>query len=106
MLVSKWSTFLKARLLCSVPGPGGAETHFDQLGKGMARTAWVRAGEGSEPVSGGHWSWPSVFRGRVPAVAQFREEPGGVRSVQHSQVGTRPPLPSTPAPSLHCSLPC
>ncbi|XP_057411166.1 semaphorin-3G isoform X3 [Balaenoptera acutorostrata] len=31
VLVSKWSTFLKARLLCSVPGPGGAETHFDQL---------------------------------------------------------------------------
>ncbi|TKC41903.1 hypothetical protein EI555_002114, partial [Monodon monoceros] len=40
VLVSKWSTFLKARLLCSVPGPGGAETHFDQLGKGMARTGW------------------------------------------------------------------
>lgn len=37
MLVNKWSTFLKARLVCSVPGPGGAETHFDQLGKGMAR---------------------------------------------------------------------
>ncbi|XDB62852.1 hypothetical protein AB1E18_016193 [Capra hircus] len=31
VLVNKWSTFLKARLLCSVPGPGGAETHFDQL---------------------------------------------------------------------------
>lgn len=36
VLVNKWSTFLKARLVCSVPGPGGAETHFDQLGKGMA----------------------------------------------------------------------
>uniref|UniRef100_A0A4W2E3Q7 Semaphorin 3G n=1 Tax=Bos indicus x Bos taurus TaxID=30522 RepID=A0A4W2E3Q7_BOBOX len=31
VLVNKWSTFLKARLLCSVPGPGSAETHFDQL---------------------------------------------------------------------------
>ncbi|XP_004864455.1 semaphorin-3G [Heterocephalus glaber] len=31
VLVNKWSTFLKARLVCSVPGPGGAETHFDQL---------------------------------------------------------------------------
>ncbi|XP_007950243.1 semaphorin-3G [Orycteropus afer afer] len=31
VLVNKWSTFLKARLVCSVPGPGGAETHFHQL---------------------------------------------------------------------------
>ncbi|XP_045386002.1 semaphorin-3G isoform X1 [Lemur catta] len=31
VLVNKWSTFLKARLVCSVPGPAGAETHFDQL---------------------------------------------------------------------------
>lgn len=60
MLVNKWSTFLKARLLCSVPGPGGAETHFDQLGKDMTRARGVRAGGGSEPVSGGHWRWPSV----------------------------------------------
>lgn len=35
VLVNKWSTFLKARLVCSVPGPGGAETHFDQLGKAV-----------------------------------------------------------------------
>ncbi|NXK44973.1 SEM3F protein, partial [Chauna torquata] len=30
-LVNKWSTFLKARLVCSVPGPDGIETHFDEL---------------------------------------------------------------------------
>nr|XP_057939927.1 sema domain, immunoglobulin domain (Ig), short basic domain, secreted, (semaphorin) 3H isoform X1 [Doryrhamphus excisus]XP_057939928.1 sema domain, immunoglobulin domain (Ig), short basic domain, secreted, (semaphorin) 3H isoform X1 [Doryrhamphus excisus] len=30
-LVNKWSTFQKARLLCSVPGPDGLQTHFDQL---------------------------------------------------------------------------
>ncbi|XP_060621731.2 semaphorin-3F isoform X2 [Anolis sagrei] len=30
-LVNKWSTFLKARLICSVPGPDGIETHFDEL---------------------------------------------------------------------------
>ncbi|KAM5293146.1 semaphorin-3B isoform 2-T2 [Ctenodactylus gundi] len=29
-LVNKWTTFLKARLVCSVPGPDG-DTHFDQL---------------------------------------------------------------------------
>lgn len=66
VLVNKWSTFLKARLLCSVPGPGGAETHFDQLGKGMARARGVRAGEGSGPVSGGTGGGLLSPRGRLP----------------------------------------
>ncbi|XP_072328250.1 sema domain, immunoglobulin domain (Ig), short basic domain, secreted, (semaphorin) 3H [Scyliorhinus torazame] len=30
-LVNKWSTFLKARLVCSVPGSEGIQTHFDEL---------------------------------------------------------------------------
>ncbi|KAI4896671.1 hypothetical protein NFI96_006234, partial [Prochilodus magdalenae] len=30
-LVNKWSTFLKARLICSVTGADGIETHFDEL---------------------------------------------------------------------------
>ncbi|XP_043936050.1 semaphorin-3F-like [Protopterus annectens] len=30
-LVNKWSTFLKARLICSVPGDDGVETYFDEL---------------------------------------------------------------------------
>ncbi|XP_042191564.1 semaphorin-3ab isoform X2 [Callorhinchus milii] len=30
-LVNKWVTFLKARLLCSVPGLNGIDTHFDEL---------------------------------------------------------------------------
>lgn len=30
-LVNKWSTFQKARLVCSVPGPDGQHTHFNQL---------------------------------------------------------------------------
>nr|XP_013810971.1 PREDICTED: semaphorin-3B isoform X1 [Apteryx mantelli mantelli] len=30
-LVNKWTTFLKARLVCSVPGTDGADTHFDEL---------------------------------------------------------------------------
>lgn len=33
MLVNKWSTFIKVRLVCSVPGPHGIDTHFNQLGK-------------------------------------------------------------------------
>uniref|UniRef100_A0A8B9J2V3 Semaphorin 3G n=1 Tax=Amazona collaria TaxID=241587 RepID=A0A8B9J2V3_9PSIT len=31
VLVNKWSTFNKARLVCSVPGPGGIDTYFDEL---------------------------------------------------------------------------
>ncbi|XP_067908200.1 semaphorin-3B isoform X3 [Heterodontus francisci] len=30
-LVNKWTTFLKARLICSVPGSEGIDTHFDEL---------------------------------------------------------------------------
>ncbi|XP_062402995.1 semaphorin-3ab isoform X2 [Sardina pilchardus] len=30
-LVNKWTTFLKARLVCSVPGFNGIDTHFDEL---------------------------------------------------------------------------
>ncbi|KAG7472645.1 hypothetical protein MATL_G00111130 [Megalops atlanticus] len=30
-LVNKWSTFLKARMVCSIPGADGLHTHFDQL---------------------------------------------------------------------------
>ncbi|XP_076133608.1 semaphorin-3B [Alosa pseudoharengus] len=30
-LVNKWATFLKTRLVCSVPGSDGSETHFDEL---------------------------------------------------------------------------
>ncbi|XP_037312848.2 sema domain, immunoglobulin domain (Ig), short basic domain, secreted, (semaphorin) 3H isoform X2 [Pungitius pungitius] len=30
-LVNKWSTFQKTRMVCSVPGPDGLQTHFDQL---------------------------------------------------------------------------
>ncbi|XP_053320474.1 semaphorin-3E [Spea bombifrons] len=31
MMVNKWTTFLKARLTCSVPGPNGIDTYFDEL---------------------------------------------------------------------------
>ncbi|XP_043572650.1 semaphorin-3D-like isoform X1 [Chiloscyllium plagiosum] len=30
-LINKWTTFLKARLICSVPGPEGYQTYFDEL---------------------------------------------------------------------------
>ncbi|XP_072327037.1 semaphorin-3E-like [Scyliorhinus torazame] len=31
VLVNKWSTFVKTRLLCSVMGPNGIDTHFDEM---------------------------------------------------------------------------
>ncbi|XP_032914633.1 semaphorin-3E [Catharus ustulatus] len=31
VLVNKWTTFLKTRLVCSVPGRNGIDTHFDEL---------------------------------------------------------------------------
>lgn len=34
-LVNKWTTFLKARLVCSVTDEDGPETHFDELGEWM-----------------------------------------------------------------------
>uniref|UniRef100_A0A8C9XP28 Sema domain, immunoglobulin domain (Ig), short basic domain, secreted, (semaphorin) 3D n=1 Tax=Sander lucioperca TaxID=283035 RepID=A0A8C9XP28_SANLU len=30
-LTNKWTTFLKTRLVCSIPGPDGVDTHFDEL---------------------------------------------------------------------------
>ncbi|XP_037135160.1 semaphorin-3B [Syngnathus acus] len=30
-LVNKWTTFLKTRLICSVPGTDGSDTYFDEL---------------------------------------------------------------------------
>lgn len=32
MLVNRWCSFLKTRLICSVAGPNGIDTHFDDLG--------------------------------------------------------------------------
>lgn len=37
ILVNKWSTFLKARLVCSVPGMNGIDTYFDELGNSYWR---------------------------------------------------------------------
>lgn len=34
-LTNKWTTFLKARLVCSIPGPDGVDTHFDELRKSL-----------------------------------------------------------------------
>lgn len=99
VLVNKWSTFLKARLLCSVPGPGGAETHFNQLGKGVARAGWLWAGEGSVPVSRGHWWWPSVSQRMCSCCGPAQGR--AWRCTLCSAWSGGLPLTPTPGPSLH-----
>lgn len=40
ILVNKWTTFLKARLVCSVPGVNGIDTYFDDLGNNYQITGF------------------------------------------------------------------
>uniref|UniRef100_A0A3B4GC27 Semaphorin 3F n=1 Tax=Pundamilia nyererei TaxID=303518 RepID=A0A3B4GC27_9CICH len=64
-LVNKWSTFLKARLICSVPGADGMETHFDEL-----RDVYIRPTQDiKNPVIYGVFSVSgSVFKGSAVCV--------------------------------------
>lgn len=62
-MVNKWTTFLKTRLICSVPGADGSDTYFDELRKFTTDT---------HPVSDG-----TDHAGR-PRANRFREsEPRG-----------------------------
>ncbi|KAK6321626.1 hypothetical protein J4Q44_G00086020 [Coregonus suidteri] len=64
-LVNKWSTFLKARLICSVPGADGIETHFDEL-----RDIYIQPTQDTKnPVIYGVFSVSgSVFKGSAVCV--------------------------------------
>uniref|UniRef100_A0A8C4NF98 Semaphorin 3F n=1 Tax=Eptatretus burgeri TaxID=7764 RepID=A0A8C4NF98_EPTBU len=64
-LVNKWSTFLKARLVCSVMGSDGIETHFDEL-----QDIYVRKTEDlRNPIIYGVFSTSgSVFKGSAVCV--------------------------------------
>uniref|UniRef100_A0A8C9SZM3 Semaphorin 3F n=1 Tax=Scleropages formosus TaxID=113540 RepID=A0A8C9SZM3_SCLFO len=64
-LVNKWSTFLKARLICSVPGSDGVETHFDEL-----RDVYIQQTQDTKnPVIYGVFSVSgSVFKGSAVCV--------------------------------------
>ncbi|XP_027858829.1 sema domain, immunoglobulin domain (Ig), short basic domain, secreted, (semaphorin) 3Fa isoform X1 [Xiphophorus couchianus] len=64
-LVNKWSTFLKARLICSVPGADGIETHFDEL-----RDVYIQPTQDTRnPVIYGVFSVSgSVFKGSAVCV--------------------------------------
>lgn len=43
-MVNKWTTFLKTRLICSVPGADGSDTYFDELRKFTTDTNTVSDG--------------------------------------------------------------
>uniref|UniRef100_A0A8B9GXD0 Sema domain, immunoglobulin domain (Ig), short basic domain, secreted, (semaphorin) 3Fa n=1 Tax=Astyanax mexicanus TaxID=7994 RepID=A0A8B9GXD0_ASTMX len=64
-LVNKWSTFLKARLICSVTGADGIETHFDEL-----RDVFIQKTQDTKnPVIYGVFSVSgSVFKGSAICV--------------------------------------
>ncbi|TSM36136.1 Semaphorin-3F [Bagarius yarrelli] len=64
-LVNKWSTFLKSRLICSVTGADGIETHFDEL-----RDVFIQKTQDTKnPVIYGVFSVSgSVFKGSAICV--------------------------------------
>ncbi|XP_033280312.1 semaphorin-3F isoform X2 [Orcinus orca] len=66
-LVNKWSTFLKARLVCSVPGEDGIETHFDELREHPAggRGPMATAGDGGRMGGQGKPGAPHPGVGRA-----------------------------------------
>ncbi|KAG1939947.1 semaphorin-3A [Pimephales promelas] len=64
-LINRWSTFLKARLVCSVPGHGGMDTHFDEL----EDIFLLETKDPQNPVIYGVFSTSSsVFRGSAVCV--------------------------------------
>ncbi|KAI4888297.1 hypothetical protein NFI96_011992, partial [Prochilodus magdalenae] len=64
-LINRWSTFLKARLVCSVAGPGGMDTHFDEL----EDIFLLETKDPQNPVIYGVFSTSSsVFRGSAVCV--------------------------------------
>ncbi|KAM9443497.1 semaphorin-3D [Clarias gariepinus] len=64
-LINRWSTFLKARLVCSVSGPGGMDTHFDEL----EDVFLLETKDPQNPVIYGVFSTSSsVFRGSAVCV--------------------------------------
>uniref|UniRef100_A0A8B9EPJ2 Semaphorin 3G n=1 Tax=Anser cygnoides TaxID=8845 RepID=A0A8B9EPJ2_ANSCY len=70
VLVNKWSTFNKARLVCSVPGPGGIDTHFDEL----EDVFLLRTRDGKSPEIYALFSTVShIFRGSAVCVYRMAD---------------------------------
>ncbi|KFO57990.1 Semaphorin-3G, partial [Corvus brachyrhynchos] len=70
VLVNKWSTFNKARLVCSVPGPGGIDTYFDEL----EDVFLLRTKDGKSPEIYALFSTIShIFRGSAVCVYRMAD---------------------------------
>ncbi|KAL4617939.1 semaphorin-3E-like [Arapaima gigas] len=69
MLVNKWSSFVKTRLMCSVPAPNGIDTHFDEL---VDVYVLRKKDERNPEIFGLFGTTSSVFKGY--AVCAYRME--------------------------------
>uniref|UniRef100_H3B8Q9 Si:dkey-49n23.1 n=1 Tax=Latimeria chalumnae TaxID=7897 RepID=H3B8Q9_LATCH len=64
-LIHRWTTFLKARLICSVPGPSGMDTYFDEV----EDTFLLQTKDEQNPLIFGIFTTSSaVFRGSAVCV--------------------------------------
>lgn len=93
MLVNKWSTFNKARLVCSVPGPGGINTYFDELGKACMELYLTGGSQlvATHLVGFQEKIHAFIFRGCLLAEDKGWEKPRDLCPFQHRQVGGTAP---------------
>lgn len=102
-LINKWTTFLKARLMCSVPGVNGIDTHFDEL-REYHHTKESKSSEGfwkRWKFSPHSFMW-LIFRGRVSDELQGSKESSHLCRFYHIQVQYRArPLTLTSAACVH-----
>lgn len=85
-LVNKWTTFLKARLMCSVPGVNGIDTHFDELRECVFYYLCVKKQTSHTRRSHLHPFSLSICRGRVSHELQGPKESSYLRRIHHIQV--------------------
>ncbi|TMS05950.1 Semaphorin-3E [Larimichthys crocea] len=70
MLVNRWSSYLKTRLICSVAGPNGIDTHFDDLEDVFV----LKNKDGKNPEIFGLFSTTSaVFKGYAVCVYHMED---------------------------------
>ncbi|XP_030646326.1 semaphorin-3D [Chanos chanos] len=69
-LTNKWTTFLKARLVCSIPGPDGVDTHFNELQDIFLLPS---RDERSPVVYGVFTTTSSIFRGSAVCVYSMED---------------------------------
>lgn len=84
--MNKWTTFLKARLLCSVPGVNGIDTHFDELRECAFSIHMCVCVCGSDLM---FMLSCFVCRGRVSHELQGPKESSYLCHIHHIQVQTR-----------------